>query len=114
VQHVEPEERRDLEPGLARQGLGAGHVLGAVEVQQGPGLAFRDVLPVERRAMGDEVQLSDLLLQGHLRQEVVHPALDPLLRPKRRRGQEESRDDAKARQTRNTRKLHDHFPHVDE
>jgi hypothetical protein len=80
VQHVQAEERRDLEAALARQSLGAGHIRGAVEIEQGSGLALGDVLPAQGRSMGDEVQLPDLLLKGHLSEKLVHAAFDGLLR----------------------------------
>jgi hypothetical protein len=76
VQDVEAEQERDLEPGLARQRLGPRHVPGGVEVEHRPDPALRDFVPLQRRSMGDEIQLAEFFLEGHASEKVVDLAFD--------------------------------------
>jgi hypothetical protein len=75
VQHVEAEQERDTEAALPGKALGAGDVLGVVEVDQRADPARGQIVPVQGLAVGDQVELPDLLVQRHAGEEIVHPRL---------------------------------------
>jgi hypothetical protein len=75
VQHVEAEQERDTEAALPGKALGAGDVLGVVEVDQRADPARGQIVPVQGLAVGDQVELPDLFVQRHAGEEIVHPRL---------------------------------------
>ncbi len=83
MNHVAPEQLRDLEPRFLRQPLdvvahvGAGRgrlplpAQGAGGVDDRPGPPLPDEIPVEVLEIEILVQLADLLVKGHLAEEAV-------------------------------------------
>ena len=77
VQHVEPEDQRDLQPALESYGLPTVETVRFVNVQQaadppGGDLALHLQFGVRRHAGVDHVQLAEFFLKRHRRQQAIN------------------------------------------